>query len=125
MVEQECKTKQAGQGMLCLLDIKRKSTWDVSLAPRVTSKEGNLEAHMEICHIRGKAHTRKPIHSMGWLRSEPENRQDFFCLLSGWVCQLFPHQQEHLKHFYKVLYSHPVARTSFSGILKVPSLTQF
>lgn len=111
--------------MLCLLDIKRKSIWNVSLAAGVTSKEGEPRGSHGNMSYTGKAYTRKPIHSMGWLRSESENRQDFFCPLSGWGFQLFPHPARTSAAFYKVLYSQPVARTSFSGILKVPSLTQF
>lgn len=111
--------------MLCLLDIKRKSIWDVSLAAGVTSKEGEPRGSHGNMSYTGKAHTRKPIHSMGWLRSESENRQDFFCPLSGWGFQLFPHPARTSAAFYKVLYSQPVARPSFSGILKVLSLTQF
>lgn len=87
----ECQTKQEGQGMLCLLDIKRKSIQNVSLAAGVTSKEGKPRGSYGNMSYAGKAPTRKPSHSMGWLRNESENRQDFSCPLSGWVCRLFPY----------------------------------
>lgn len=79
---------------------------------------------MEICHMLG----RLPLESQvtQWAGLEVSLKIDRISLvlsLAGSV-GYFPTQQKHLQHFYKVLYSHPVARTSFSGVLKVPSLTQ-
>lgn len=79
---------------------------------------------MEICHTLG----RLPLENQDtqWAGLEKSLKIDRISLvlsLAGSVGS-FPTQQEHLQHFYKVLYSHPVARTLFLGILKVPSLTQ-
>lgn len=90
-LEQECETKQKGYGMLCLLDIKRKSIWDVSLAARVTSKEG--KSHVALGRLTlGNQFTQWVVSVVGL-----EMARISFALSLSWSVSCFPSQQKHLQ----------------------------